>query len=100
MISFFSSIVICCSLSSLIIFYLSSLILEISSSRIYPSWVTKKLLAYFLKAIDSEATKSSVSFIPTRMGDPLVQVHILLGYLLSIMTIPHCDLSELYLMIV
>lgn len=66
------------------LFYYKSLalisgILVVSNSQIYPSAVTKKQLAYFLNAIDSEATKNSLSFIPIRMGDPLVVVHILFG---------------------
>ena len=34
--------------------------------------------------------------MPTRMGEPFVQVHSLLGYVLSMMTMPHCDFYELW----
>jgi hypothetical protein len=78
------------------ILYLISGILDTSSSQIYPSAVTKKQSASFWKAIDYEATKNYLSFIPIRIGDPFVVVHILCGCYLSIATIPHCGLTEVY----
>lgn len=43
-----------------------------------------------------EATKNYLSFIPIKIGDPLVVVHILYGWSLSIMTIPHWGLIEVF----
>lgn len=47
----------------------------------------------------SEATKIYFSFIPIRIGEPFVVVHILCGCFLSIITIPHCGFYEFYLII-
>lgn len=46
-----------------------------------------------------EATKISWSFMPIKIGEPLVVVHILWGYFLSIITMPHWGFSDASLII-
>ena len=81
------------SLPSLSILYFNAGISLASNSNIYPSPVTKYESVYFLNAIDSEATKIYESFIPIKIGEPFVVVHILWGSSSSMITIPHWGFS-------